>query len=146
MESMVLFIAFELAVLGVGLPAAAAEREFTQADCRMEAGPCVKTTGGLTVAFDINPKPLKTMRELTFTATVSQQGTPTADASVTIDLSMPGMFMGKNVIQLATRHDGTYEGKGVIIRCPSGKRIWQASVAIEWAGKESVVSFLFEVQ
>jgi hypothetical protein len=145
MKSVVLFMALELAVLGVHLPSAAAGLEFIQADCRIDIGPCVKTEGGVTVAIDVNPKPLKTLRELTFTATVSQEGRPVADASVTIDLSMPGMFMGKNVMRLATRRDGTYEGKGVIIRCPSGKRTWQAMVTVERAGKESVVSYIFEV-
>ena len=55
------------------------------------------------------------------------------------------MFMGQNVIGLNHLRDGIYEGKGVIVRCPSGKKIWRASVAIHRAGNESVVDYIFEV-
>lgn len=145
MKSVMLFMALELSALFVGLPPSVSSPELTQTDCHLNVGPCIKTTDDLTVILDVNPKPLKTMHELIFTAVISNEGGPVADAFVTINLSMPGMFMGKNVIRLEHLHDGTYEGKGVVIRCQSGKKIWQASVAIEQAGKESVVTYIFEV-
>lgn len=116
-----------------------------QPDCRVNSGACVKTSGALSVVFDISPKPLKVMRELTFTVTVKDQGKPVTDASILINLSMPGMFMGKNIVRLAHRADGVYDGTGVIIRCPSGGKIWQASVAIERGGKKTIANYVFEV-
>jgi YtkA-like len=117
----------------------------TQSDCRIDAGPCTKTTGILTVSFDIAPKPVKAMGELTFTVTVKERGKPVKDASLLIDLTMPGMYMGRNVVRLTHSSGGVYEGKGVIVRCPSGGTLWQASVVIQHAEKKSVVSYTFEV-
>jgi len=111
----------------------------------MNTGPCIKSVDELTVAIDITPKPVKTMRTSLFRATISRNGRPVADASVTFNLSMPGMFMGQNIIMLNHLNEGIYEGNGVIIRCPSGKRIWQASVAINQDGRKSVVNYIFEV-
>jgi len=118
----------------------------TEPDCKMDAGPCTKTVDGLTVSVDITPKPLKAMRNLRFRTTLSNAGKPVTDASVSIALSMPGMFMGQNVIRLVHVHEGIYEGNGVIVRCPSGKKIWQALVDIRRAGREAAVNYLFEVQ
>jgi hypothetical protein len=116
------------------------------ADCSFNAGPCTKTAGALTIVLDISPKPLKVMRELTFTATVTDQGKPVSDAQLLIELTMPGMYMGKNVVRLAHRGNGVYEGTGVIIRCPKGEKLWQAAVTVERpARKKSVVKYLFEV-
>jgi hypothetical protein len=117
----------------------------TKPDCRLDAGPCVRTDGALTLILDITPKPLEVMRELTFTVIVKEGGKPVPDALLLIDLSMPGMYMGKNVVRLTHRADGVYEGTGVIIRCPSGGKIWQALVIMERAEKKSVVNYLFEV-
>ena len=111
----------------------------------MNTGPCIKSVDELTVAIDITPKPLKAMRSSIFRATISRNGGPVDDASVTFNLSMPGMFMGQNSIKLTHLNEGIYEGNGVIIRCPSGRRIWQASVAINRDGKKSIVNYIFEV-
>jgi len=112
----------------------------------VDAGPCTKTVDGLTVSVDITPKPLKAMRNLRFRTTLSNEGKPVTDASVSIALSMPGMFTGQNVIRLVHVHEGIYVGDGVIVRCPSGKKIWQALVDIRRAGREAAVNYLFEVQ
>jgi hypothetical protein len=147
MKSVMLFMSLTLASLCIGIQSVkASELQYTEPDCMMDAGPCIKTVNGLTVAFDITPKPLKAMNSLLFRTTVSNKGRPVTDASISIDLSMPGMFMGQNVIGLTHLHDGMYEGQGVIVRCTSGKKIWQASVAIHEADKESVVNYIFEVQ
>jgi len=142
-----LFMALTLVFLCISVHRVrASEQQDSEPNCMINAGPCIKTVDGLTVAFEVTPKPLKAMRSLLFRTTISNQGSPVADASVSIDLSMPGMFMGQNVIGLTRLRDGIYEGKGVIIRCPSGKKIWRASVAIQRAGKESVANYIFEVQ
>jgi hypothetical protein len=40
---------------------------------------------------------------------------------------------------------GRYEGKGVIIRCASGKKTWQAEVTVKRPKRTDVVDFVFEV-
>jgi hypothetical protein len=119
--------------------------EQEQTDCAFDAGPCGKTVAGLTISFDISPKPVKSMTDLTFAVTVLDRAKPVENASVMIDFTMPGMYMGKNVVRLSARGNGVYAGKGVIVRCPTGKKIWQASIAVRSARKTSVVSYVFEV-
>ncbi len=114
--------------------------------CDIQTGPCRQTThDGIALEFDILPKPVSAMRELIFRITLKNRAGPVTNASVTIDLSMPGMYMGNNKITLTPR-DGVYEGTGIIVRCPSGKKTWQADVAIRSSGKSAVTGFIFEVQ
>jgi hypothetical protein len=146
MKSVVLFMFVPLMFLYINVPHAnASDSQITETDCVMSAGPCIKTVNGLTVAVDITPRPLKAMHTSVFRTTISIKNRPVTDASVSINLSMPGMFMGQNIIRLTHLNQGVYEGTGVIIRCPSGKKIWQASVAISRPGRESVVNYIFEV-
>jgi len=115
-------------------------------DCNADSGTCKKEVKGLSVAFDITPKPVAVMRELTYFVTIKDGGLPVDDADLAVDFSMPGMFMGKNVVHLALRKDGVYTGKGVIIRCPSGEKIWKALVTVKRGSKITTVPFVFEVR
>jgi hypothetical protein len=115
--------------------------------CDFQRGSClIETVEGMTIEFDIQPKPVATMSELTFIVNLSRGGSPVTDASTALDLSMPGMFMGKNRPVLKQVYDGRYEGRGIITKCPSGKKTWQAEVTVEHAGKTDVASFVFEVK
>ena len=72
------------------------------------------------------------MREVDFTVTLpgySGKGSPY------VELSMEGMEMGRNRVDLSRGDDGSYRGTGVIVRCPSGKRDWEATVTAPGAGK-----------
>jgi hypothetical protein len=147
MKIAMLLMVLTVSFLSVGVHrVTGSERHYPEPDCMINAGPCVKTVDGLTVVFDIAPKPLKTMRSLLFRTTILNKDKPVVDAIVSTDLSMPGMFMGQNIVGLSHLRDGIYEGKGVIIRCPSGKKVWRASVEIRRPGKPSVVDYIFEVQ
>jgi YtkA-like len=115
--------------------------------CDIQLGSCIMRTGyGMTIEFDIQPKPVAAMTENTFAVKVTRNGMPITDASVHLDLSMPHMFMGKNQPIMKHTKDGRYEGKGVITRCASGRRKWQADVAVVSAGKTAVAAFVFEVK
>jgi hypothetical protein len=104
-------------------------------DCAIQIGPCTKKlAGGI-----ITPKPVRAMHDLTFTVALSGL-TPTADPF--IDLGMPGMVMGPNRVPLRRAGGGTYQGTGVIVRCPSGRRTWKATVTIPGKG---AVEFVFDV-
>ena len=116
-------------------------------DCAIQDGPCRKTTGsGLEVLFDVTPRPAAAMRELEFSLSLRKNGKPVTGASLLLDLSMPDMFMGNNQPRLIEAQAGTYRGRGVIPRCPTGSRIWRALIAIRQSGSVEQVSFLFEVQ
>jgi len=96
------------------------------------AGVLRGTIGGQEILLSITPWPPGAMREVDFT--VSLPGTP-GRASPYIDLSMAGMEMGRNRVDLFRGDDGRYRGTGVFVRCPSGRRDWEATVTAPGAGK-----------
>jgi hypothetical protein len=100
--------------------------------------------GGLVVQFEIQPRPIAAMKDLVFTVTLSRAGKPVVGAEVTVDLTMPAMFMGKNSPALAYRGGGIYEGKGVLPRCMSGDKRWQAELVVREGGVTRTVAFPFE--
>ncbi len=85
------------------------------------------------------------MVELLFTVTVRNNGRPVSGADVALDLTMPGMIMGTNNPLLTAGKGGRYTGKGVIIRCPSGKKIWKAEITVPGKQGLKTTSFIFEV-
>jgi nitrogen fixation protein FixH len=88
--------------------------------------------GGQEVLLSITPWPPRAMREVDFT--VSLPGYAGA-APPSVDLSMTGMEMGRNRVDLSREADGRYRGTGVIVRCPSGRNDWEATVTAPGAGK-----------
>jgi len=107
--------------------------------CDFQYGACAKNISNLEVTLDIAPKPVKAMKELLFSVVV--KGGKRYD-SLVLDLTMPGMYMGANKVILKRSADGIYTGKGIIPKCPSGKKFWSAS--IDFPGKGSV-EFFFDV-
>lgn len=112
----------------------------------MNSGTCVKKTGAAEIILDITPKPVKVMKELSFTVKLKGKA---ADRLI-LDLDMPGMYMGKNRVILEKTAAGIYKGKGVIPKCPSGRKLWRATVYLldtaNNAGNDNVkADFLFDV-
>ena len=103
------------------------DRGYTEA-----TGSLRSAIGGQEVLLSITPWPPRSMREVDFT--VSFPGTA-GKASPYVDLSMPGMEMGRNRVDLSCGDDGGYRGTGVFVRCPSGRRDWEATVTVPGAGK-----------
>ncbi|MGB5195820.1 MAG: FixH family protein [Candidatus Deferrimicrobium sp.] len=95
--------------------------------------------GGREVLLSIAPWPPRAMRELDFTVTLPGYA---GKDSPYVELSMEGMEMGRNRVDLSRGTDGRYRGTGVIVRCPSGRRDWEATVTAPGAGK---AVFLFAV-
>lgn len=108
-------------------------------NCDAHRGACSQSLGDLTVSLEITPRPVKAMQDLVFKVTFS--GQPPSKIPY-IDLGMPGMKMGPNRVLLRQTEKGYYEGKGVIVRCPSGRRTWFADVTIPGSGE---VKFIFDV-
>ncbi|MFC1504877.1 hypothetical protein ACFL5W_00015 [Thermodesulfobacteriota bacterium] len=127
-----------LLVLSPALSIAPLAAEATP-DCDIHTQSCQKVIGNRTVELDIDPKPVTAMKDLTFRVTIS--GEP-LDQAPYIDLGMPGMHMGPNQVKLENTGAATYEGKGVIVRCKSGKRIWRATITLPGIGK---TDFTFDV-
>ena len=111
----------------------------SQINCDPHKGLCIKSIGSLTVSLEITPRPVKAMHELIFTVAIS--GNPPSKDPY-IDLGMPGMKMGPNRVLLKRTDQGYYEGKGVIVRCPSGRRTWFANITLPESGE---VKFIFDV-
>jgi hypothetical protein len=117
-------------------PALAADAKI---NCDAHQGECLQSSADLTVSLEITPRPVKAMQDLVFK--VSIEGASPA-APPHIDLGMPAMKMGPNQVALKPMGPGTYEGSGVIVRCPSGKRTWFANVIVPGSGE---VKFIFDV-
>ena len=108
-------------------------------NCDVHQGTCTQKLQGTDVILDISPKPVKAMTDLKFTITLTgKQGV----SEPFIDLGMPGMKMGPNRVFLKSNGKGVYSGTGTIVRCPSGKRIWKATVTVPDMGS---VEFIFDV-
>lgn len=99
-----------------------------ETDCGINKGTCSLRMGEAEVILDIMPKPVKAMEILTFTVEI--KGDRIADSSIRIDLSMPGMYMGKNVVTAKRDASGKFTGKGIIPRCVTGRKLWQAKVPV----------------
>jgi len=111
----------------------------TPINCEIQKHSCTRQLGERTVELDITPRPVEAMKELTFRVTIS--GSTPAEPPF-IDLGMPAMEMGPNRVQMEKVADGVYEGTGIIVKCPSGKTIWEATVTVPGAGR---ASFIFDV-
>jgi hypothetical protein len=93
--------------------ASGAEYKPDRIDCDVHAGPCKATLKNNQLSLDVEPKPVKAMKDLTFTITFSG---PRPQAPPYIDLAMPGMNMGRNRVILELKGESVFQGKGVIVR------------------------------
>ncbi|HYQ81326.1 MAG TPA: FixH family protein [Anaeromyxobacteraceae bacterium] len=109
-----------------------AQRSARGVDCDLSAGRCERPleAAGARVTLEVEPRPVQSMKDLTFTVSVRRGSLPVTDAEADLSLSMPGMFMGENRVHLVHLGGGVYRGRGVIVRCPSGRRIWSAEVTL----------------
>ncbi|MBP2669825.1 MAG: hypothetical protein H6Q80_2027 [Deltaproteobacteria bacterium] len=98
----------------------------------LPAGTFRSAAGAQEVTLSISPWPPRAMRELSFA--VELPGYPGASPPL-VDLSMPGMEMGRNRVFLARDQDGIYRGTGTFVRCASGGKGWEAAVAVPERGK-----------
>ena len=87
---------------------------------------CTVTAGNRTITLNIDPKPVRAMKELTFSVTVTP--CDKLPDTLLLDLSMPGMQMGKNQVTLVKKSGCRYEGKGIIVRCMSRQTLWQVTI------------------
>jgi hypothetical protein len=123
------------------LPCAKADdRASSIINCDIQMGPCAQMVGGHKVTLEISPRPVKAMQELTFKVTI--EGVADPAKSPYIDLNMPAMDMGRNRVLLTHQGQGVFQGQGVIVRCRSGRRTWQAKTTFPDLGS---ACFIFDV-
>jgi hypothetical protein len=137
------WIAFLLMVLSGFLPADthAAEKYQHLVNCDLHNGACSQRLQDTDVRLEVTPRPVKAMTDLLFKVTLSGSFTAPQSAPY-IDLGMPGMNMGPNRVLLKSTGPASFEGQGVIVRCPSGRKIWQATVTLPELG---AARFVFHV-
>ena len=132
-----------LAVLLLSAPEriSAGDKYQEMINCDLHQGDCTQELAGSEVTLSVTPRPVKALQDLLFQVTFSGKLPSDAQAAY-IDLGMPGMNMGPNRVQLKSAGNATYEGRGVIVKCPSGRRTWQATVTIPDVGQ---TDFIFDV-
>jgi len=136
----VCFLALIVYLLAV-CAATAADKYRKMVNCDAHSGSCIQRLNELDVILEINPRPVKAMQDLRFNLTLSGRYLA-PPATPYIDLGMPGMNMGPNRVLLKPVGQGVYAGQGIIVRCPSGRTIWQATVTVPDIG---TVKFIFDV-
>jgi hypothetical protein len=141
-----LIIMFAVVVLTAFLLAtperiAAGDKYQEMINCDLHQGACTQSLAGSTITLTVTPRPVTAMKDLLFQVTLSGKLPPNTQLPC-IDLGMPGMNMGPNRVQLKSAGNDTYQGRGVIVKCPSGRRIWRATVIIPAVGQ---ADFIFDV-
>jgi hypothetical protein len=126
-------------ILNIAMAQATETDHRGEVNCDIHHNICTQKLSETEVILDVSPKPVKAMTDLKFR--ISLVGKQPADSPY-IDLGMPGMKMGPNRVSLQVLEHGVYEGTGIIVRCPSGKRIWKATVTVPDMGS---VEFVFDV-
>jgi hypothetical protein len=114
--------------------------------CDLAAAPCAQQAGPFEVRLDLVPRPLRTMSELAAAVELRRDGSLVDGAAVLLSFDMRGMSMGENRRRLEGAGDGRYAGKAVLVRCPSGRKDWIATVGVEVPGSPpGVARFEFSV-
>jgi hypothetical protein len=106
------------------------------APCDLAAGPCTAPlAGGGEVTLELGPRPLRTLAELEVIADVRREGgAPLTGAEVSVRFEMKHMQMFPAEARLAPAGPGRHAGHAVLVRCPSGRKDWTATVQVTPAG------------
>jgi len=130
------FTLFILMTTGLVHPAFAGSETI---NCKAHDGPCWQSIGKQTVILEITPRPVTAMQDSIFKVKITGNQ---PKKRLYLDLGMPAMRMGPNRVMLKPDGKGSFTGKGVIVRCKSGRRTWFANVVIPGAGE---AKFVFDV-
>lgn len=104
------------------------ERGPASVDCLIDAGPCERQVGNMSVAFEMSPRPVRAMSKLEVTVRI--ESPPIGGDGISVSFEMPGMDMGENRVVLRRISRGLYRGNAVIVNCPGGGKTWRAEVLI----------------
>jgi hypothetical protein len=95
-------------------------------------------SGGLLVTLALNPYPPTVTKPHDFAITLTdQQGQAISDATIRLDLTMPGMMMPPNQFDLEPAGAGLYHARGLF----SMRGPWRIEAIITLAGRTQSVFF-----
>ena len=98
----------------------------------------IQESGGLVVAFAMNPYPPSGSKSTEFTVTLTDvSGQPVSDATVSLDMTMPGMWMPANQPALVAGEPGQYTGSSIFTM----RGLWRIEVLITRDGKTQSAFF-----
>ena len=100
--------------------------------------PAIQDAGGLLVSLGLNPYPPSATNSNDFELTLTDaNGQAISDATISLDLTMPGMYMPPNQLTLQSDGEGKYHATGrFTMRGP-----WRIEVIMTIAGKTQSVFF-----
>jgi hypothetical protein len=99
--------------------------------CDLGASPCsAPLADGRRLTLALGPRPVRTMTDLAVTLELAAAPGQPEPSEVSVWFSMVGMQMGENRARLARTAPGRWEGKAVLVTCPSGSRAWLADVEV----------------
>ncbi len=92
----------------------------------------------LNVSLALSPYPPVGFQETTFDVTLTDEnGQAVSDATVNLDLTMPGMWMPLNTFALPYTDGGLYSGRGIFTM----RGLWRIEVIIQRGGQKQSVFF-----
>ena len=100
--------------------------------------PAIQATGNLQVSLGLNPYPPNVTKSSDFEVILTDvSGQAISDATLSLDLTMPGMYMPPNQLTLQSDGEGKYHAAGrFTMRGP-----WRIQVIMTIAGKTQSVFF-----
>jgi hypothetical protein len=104
----------------------------------LPANTAMQTSGDLLVSLNINPYPPSGGDASTFIVTLEDAtGKPVSDATISLDLTMPEMWMPANQVTLAAADAGKYQASGYFTM----RGLWRIEVIITRGGQKQSVFF-----
>lgn len=116
---------------GSPIPAPAAAGE-------LSANTAMQTSGDLLVSLSLSPYPPSGGDASTFVVNLADSnGQPISDATISLDLTMPSMWMPANQVNLAAADAGKYQASGYFTM----RGLWRIEVIISRGGNTQSVFF-----
>jgi len=98
----------------------------------------LQETGGLLVSLTMDPYPPSSGSDSKFLVGLSDSsGQPVSDASISLDLTMPEMWMPPNQVNLTAGEAGKYQGNGFFTM----RGLWRIEVIITRGGQKQSAFF-----
>ena len=100
--------------------------------------PAIQESGGLLVSLGLDPYPPSVTKSSDFEVILTDTaGKPVSDATISLDLTMPGMYMPPNQLNMQSSGEGKYHATGrFTMRGP-----WRIEAIISTGGKSQSVFF-----
>ncbi|MHB1590117.1 MAG: FixH family protein [Sulfuricella sp.] len=116
------------------------------ASCSSKTSPMqvAQTAGAFSVSLNVDPDPPVPMQDalLELKLLDSKKGQPISGASVSLDLTMPGMQMPVNRPEVVESGSGVYQAKTLFTM--AGK--WQIQAVVTYAGKSETFIFVLNTR